>query len=584
MFSTEAKIRVISFQRRLQMNPNDAEALYGLSVSYRYGWGGLPQNNSLADDLLQESARLGDPDACRELNRINASMMIMQAFHDRDIREIRKAKDIFDKRQGLREAIEHEIFPCVVSLITGRGITGSAFFQHSEWLVSNAHVLPSLEVLEDSRLIDFKYYQTPLEVKRAFHRPSEIATSPDIIVINGNSRGENNNKCIPINFTADNDCGGRIVFYVYFNLEKRIHEIKYLIPRSKTNAYPMIYECEDGVEPLPGCSGAPVIEVRLLVGGHEIKWQFKTIGIVYARFPSQNGRKLACVIPVKQDFQQILETIIHPEMFAKRSNQMAHAYTYIRNSDGKKITHLVNARNHTIQAHTGLQEFEVGKTSLNINLPEGLEKLLGKTIIDLQCSVFLIEIQKKYGINDKVIQRNAKTLEELCDDFCNFLGVIRSQKLMPTLPKGNGNNFFLSPKGYFRIDVGGGTHGPFVLDIQDNIGKRGQHAPPPHNTEPISSKFAIASVPKEKDKISGAELVDLFEASLTSNSRQLVQSTRSARTVVQNERTLPMWRAYCDKHGNNPWIGTSFNTEAEALNELENTEHITHGGRITVKK
>jgi len=476
-FEKEAKDRVIAFQQRLQVKPNDAEALYGLSISYRHGWGELPQNSSLADSLLQRAAQLGSPDACREYDRENATMKIIQELYDRDVREVRVAKDIFDKRQKLRESIENEIFPCVVSLVTNRGVIGSGFFQHSEWLVSNAHVLPCLEVLEDSRLIDFRYYQSPLEVKRAFHRPSEIETSPDIVVINGNSREESNNKCIPMDFTMDNDCGGRIFFYVYFNIERHIHEIKYLIPHSRTNAYPMVYECEDGMEPLPGCSGAPVIEARLLVGVHKNEWQFRTIGIIYARFPSPNGRKLACTIPIKQDFKQILETIIHPEMFAERDNQMAYACKYIRDSDSTKDMHIASAEGHVVQAHLGLKEFEAGKTILNIELPKGLEKLLGKTIIDLQCSAFLLEVQRKYRIDDKRIQHNAKTLQELCDDFCAFLDMIRSQKLMPTLPRNNGNNFFLSPKEYFRIDVSGGINGPFVLDIQDNIGKRGQHCP-----------------------------------------------------------------------------------------------------------
>lgn len=109
-------------------------------------------------------------------------------------------------------------------------------------------------------------------------------------------------------------------------------------------------------------------------------------------------------------------------------------------------------------------------------------------------------------------------------------------------------------------------------------------APPPYNTEPISSKFAVTSIPKEKDKISGVELAKLFEASLTPNSKQLLQSVFSARVAVGKQGTLPMWHAYCDKHDTGTWVGTSFNTEEEALNELESTEHITHGGRITIRK
>ena len=335
----------------------------------------------------------------------------------------------------------------------------------------------------------------------------------------------------------------------------------------------MVYECEDGIEPIPGCSGAPVIAARLLVGGHEVRWQFETVGIVYARYSDQNNKKQTCAIPIKQEFKQILETVLHPEMHASRAKQMAHVSTIIRDSAEKTAKYKSDGQRYMNLASQGLLEFEAGKTMLNIDLPSGLEKLLGKHIIDIQDSAFLAEVQKRYRITDINIRNKTRTIEELQEDFYNFLKSIRDEDIIE-LPTRNINSFRISPKGYFRIDIAGSDNGPSVLDVQDNIGYR-QYAPPPHNNEPISSKFAIASVPKDQRQIVGKKLAELFIASLTPNSKELLKKASIA--SKKTKEMIHMWHAYCHK---DKWGGNIYYTEDEAYQELKATDHMAHGGTV----
>ncbi len=516
----QQKKEIHEFQQRLKINPNDIEALNKLASCYEHGLGGLPRDIALAQSYRERAAKLGHPDY--EYRQDAMLLQFKQEMKVSDIGRKQAAESIFNDIDALEAAIRTDIFPNVVSFMTNRGVIGTGFFQCPTSLVSNAHVLPCPEVLADSRMIDFDHNSASLDsVKLGFYRDSRKPKSPDVVVINSNSRPGGNSKSISTEFFdgGDGNYEYRIAFYVYFNYESQIPEIKYLIPCSEPGTYPIKYECADDIEPQHGCSGAPVIEARVLIGSKPM-WQFRAVGAVYARyFDEQKGKYLVCAIPVIQEFEQIYRDIISPRVLAERAEQDERALAASSYGKDEASQHSCYSEMYAKLEQCGLKDFFAGKTRLDIEVPDGLEKLLGTGIIALGNSAFLPEIQKRYNIHNRRL--HIHSLEELETDFRAFLDEIRSYELL-RLPQHHGDDFLLSPKGYFRVDVTGGISSRFVLDVQDNIGKRGQHTPPPLD-EPISSKFAIAIVPN--DSISGAELADLFERSQKIKVPQIVQAS-----------------------------------------------------------
>jgi len=86
-----------------------------------------------------------------------------------DIKRTKEAEIMFNDEESLREAINQDIFPCIVSIITDRGIIGIGFFQSPEWLISNAHVLPTFQHVMRARLENGRI-NSELNAKRSFHR------------------------------------------------------------------------------------------------------------------------------------------------------------------------------------------------------------------------------------------------------------------------------------------------------------------------------------------------------------------------------------------------------------------------------
>lgn len=54
---------------------------------------------------------------------------------------------IYNDNEGFQEAITKQIFPCLVRLKTNRAY-GVGFYQHQNWLVTNAHIIPQGEIFE----------------------------------------------------------------------------------------------------------------------------------------------------------------------------------------------------------------------------------------------------------------------------------------------------------------------------------------------------------------------------------------------------------------------------------------------------
>ena len=89
------------------------------------------------------------------------------------------------------------------------------------------------------------------------------------------------------------------------------------------------------------------------------------------------------------------------------------------------------------------------------------------------------------------------------------------------------NNVLYSPKRYFRLDISGGKKSHWKLDIQDNTGAR----TPRYDNQPISSVFAIVTIPQEVTSIEGHyhKLANLLQRS---------QNETETQTTASNEWPL----------------------------------------------
>lgn len=486
----QAVDRVTSFQQRLKINPKDAEALHGLSISYRNGWGGLSEDEARANFLLKQAAHLGHPAAVLEYQKMITWAKAKEDQSFRDAKDKHEAKNMFDKRQGLRDAIEAEIFPCVVSIKTVDGI-GTGFFQHSLWLVSNAHVLPSYDSFDSATLTNSQVVNSPLAVERAFHRPSEQPKSPDVVIVNVKSRPEKDGgKGLGIDFSGDEAYKSSIFFYVYFDPNTQAKVVKYLVPRD-LKKLPWTFNCEDGGDPQFGCSGSPVIQARVIIGKN-IQWEFRVVGMVYAR--SEGQPKLLCVIPVRLDFKQIQTEILSLEEDGARHTQMADSHRALDQNAEAKVSN-DKALMSRSRARNNFQKYIKGVTVLDISLPEGLEKLIGSSIIELSKSELL---------NKNKYENSVDTLEQLIEDLLVLFKKIRDAGEVKLYL---GNSFFEST--CFRVDVVNGANNCFKLDLQDNTGK-GRKV----GSKSASSVFAIVNVSKTLETVNGETLARLFEESI----------------------------------------------------------------------
>jgi len=470
-------------------------------------------------------------------NREEEERKMRRIMQQSDEHRMEEAKNKFENKQDLKEEIKKEIIPTLVQIITKNGIIGTGFFQYSEWLVSNAHIIPAKEVLDAGvQIIDYDSNKLVLDAEASYHRPSNSNMSPDIVVVKTNSRNENH-KCLPMQFNADEGFEKSYIFYVDMNCNNpNDFEIKFLHLLSKPNTYPLIYQCEDGREPQPGNSGTPIIEARVILG-REPQWQFKVIGALYARCSSNwynqskvitrlaaPDTKLVCAIPIKQDLLQILQ-ILHRDKEAVRFQQMANASQRLGDKQGK-----MDAENYSTMSHEsvqvqqlGLKKFEAGESPLNIALPDGLEKLWYKGIVHIECSLLIKKVlTQELGKAASKFKDNVPNilLKDLNQDFNNFIEKIEQVENFKFVKM---NDFETSPAGYFRIDVGEKQNN-WVLDIQDNTGKDSKGKPYKHDRKSLSSIFAKVTIPKNHSLVSGNQLSKLFLNSQKTREAQDISS------------------------------------------------------------
>lgn len=435
----------------------------------------------------------------RPFDRNAAELTILRTMRVAREKERLAAEKMFEEKAGLDEAIQKEILPSLVVMKAQDGRFGTGFFQHQGWLVSNAHVAPSRDLLNTMQFRDTQANPLDSGVVQAYLRPAEKRDSPDVIIVKTRT---NSQKCLPLDFLGDEGYHERHFFYLdIHSCEQPV--VRYLELVSKPNKYPLLYRSLDGSIGCPGCSGTPIIQARVLFAGTP-KWEFRVVGALYARFSSPQYADVVCAIPIGTDFRQVL-SIIQGGVSADRFQKMASACDALGDNQAKRDAQRYRGMG-TITKEKALGElfqYESGFSPINVSLPHELEKLHGKEILPFSKSSLLAADKKEN--NYKAKSRQQLQVEDLEDDIQKFMEYFSNQKEKILLQ--NGNNSFCSPDCYFRIDTKGGAKSDWILELQDKTG-RGKF-----KGQPVSSTFAIVKVPLNNRDVSGPQLAKCFKES-----------------------------------------------------------------------
>lgn len=522
-----------------------------------------------------------------------------------------QAKTQFDNKEGLEDAINQEILPALVSLTTSHGSRrGTGFFYHPNWLVSNAHVVPSREVLDEQPKIRIcnqpdESEDLILQTEISYHRPDNNQ-SPDIVIIKTANQPQENNKSLSRwMLSLDSTYNGNYLFYVDLNLNNyESYQIKHLKLVS-TEGYPLIYKCEDGSEPQPGCSGSPIIQAQL-VTTHINKrwWQFKVVGILYARCSStfetvdqtliqqmkNPDAKLMCSIPIEQDFLQIL-SILHEQENTVRAQLLANAASNMGDEQGKKdaTTHLLNEAKSKQITESKLKLFEEGSSSLDIALPNGLEKLWYEGIVKLTESLLIESVLKQQTKQNSKNFNGIKTVSSVSDLHGDFNALIKEiSEVTATDLKFRKEDALFETK-YFRLDVTPVAKGKFwMLQIQDNTGLDSNGNPLKYQGKSLSSVFAIVKI-LQSLSLSGQQISEYLQHSYNqsleisvsevNNSKQTNLSDKQSWEQKQQEDAA--FESFLEKIGyieinlsNDLFIASDNYKLKLTLHDDENNEHI----------
>lgn len=424
------------------------------------------------------------------MSGVEYNMALQQQMEIDKQRRVR-AEEVFADEDSIELLIEQQIYPNVFPIQLNNGSVGMGYYISPNYLVTNAHVLPTYDSIHESSISRHG------KITKSFHRPDRPDT-PDIVLVKTENPARQNTG-IPTNFSEDASLDRTKLFFINYSLEEKQIIFVPLDIVSKPGEVPIRYRCMDETIPQPGCSGAPIIEARVLLG-REPTWQFRQVAIVYARCAERSTEEqLLCAMPINLDLQQIyqLETL-HEE--SSRFSQMALAASSINDSaQAQSLTQKMADTSEYAKAQ--FIAYTEGETNLDIELPEGLEKLIGSGIIKLEESLLLEKNQKAYK---KVTFNISISLEELVEDLNSLFASIASNAEI-VLRKGD--SYFESK--FLRVDIGESTKEIWKVDLQDNTGKglkiSGKSA---------SSVFAIVRVPKEPGTISGPDLVSLFRKSM----------------------------------------------------------------------
>lgn len=431
-------------------------------------------------------------------------------------RLVENAYRVLEDSEGLFEYVKAELLPNLLRIRTRTGIYGMGFFQHGEWLVSNAHVLACPELLEEATFFDVTGQARGIEIKRSFHRPAANAAAPDLVVLNcvsGSARG------LPPWFTEDS--GTRdIYFYISVGPEAGSNpKIKRLQKISRAGSCPDIYKCIDPEGPLPGESGSPIFAARVVANKHP-RWEACVVGALYARCSPvwyntnpdvrtvivSEDQLLVCAVPVASDFKQLLHTYLWKEQQAIRFEQIGDALTQMDGNLGRPLSreaieNIVSARQARQEMARGLHAFCLGMTPLSIRVPLGLDKVLGRNIVPLGRSMLLgKKVASQWRREREITVEPTRLLDkktgkgwpsfllaDLETDFEVLLKQVNDTGAFALKASGTNSTIFRTTN--FRIDQVGCTGGGWRLEVQDNTD--GWYA---RRSPSLSCTFAIALV------------------------------------------------------------------------------------------
>jgi hypothetical protein len=431
----------------------------------------------------------------------------------RDAGQIRHSKAVFDNKTNLTTQIERDIFPALVGIETACGRVGMGFFQHERWLVSNAHVIKHRSEIEQGIVLK-KSDGTDclLDAEQAYHRPWDSVVSPDIVVVNTCGI----HAVIPSN-PLSLDSVYPSVYYFYVDLNFHIH---YLAPVSAAHELPIRFQNLDGHIPQEGCSGTPIFSAQLTLGKSP-NWRFDTVGALYARCASSSSAFeamsfLVCAVPIVEEFEQIRSILLALES-SESYQQRAKYSALVGDKRQTLIAHNMSEQEAAL-ARQGIQAFEAGHSILEIDLPEGLEKLAKNTFVSLEQS-YLHETAEL-------------TLNEIKETFANFVSFISQAKNIGI--KVTRETTLIYSK-YWRLDGKPGTNGQYwVLQLQDNTGKGVKVA---GTQKSASSVFAEVKVPVHIEHISGQALgKDLLKSQGWAKKKEtLMAQEKTARGAQRKE-------------------------------------------------
>ena len=422
-----------------------------------------------------------EPNRAKELKNIAIQQQEL------DSARIASAATLFIEKTNLEKTIIQKIYPALVVIETPNFRMGMGFFQYNTWLVSNAHVIKNRAEI-DNGVVLRKHDDTEvlLEAEQSYHRPWASVVSPDIVVVNT----RNHHASIPTNPLSLDPTHNKS-HYFYIDIKFEIH---YLLPASSPGSIPMLFRCQDGTTPQPGCSGTPIFSAKMTI--EKPTWTFEILGALYARCTDTLGemhqfthgsQKLVCCVPIAQDFEQIRRIMISLDCSGNYQQKSACSVA-LTDLQQKDAYQKMSEREREL-ACTGILEYKVGHTVLEIEQPKGLEKLDGNGFYKLEQS-HLIRLKNL----------SLKQIEQTFSEFIEYISQFQSICINVAAET------TLLSQDHWRLDCKPGTNGQYrLLQLQDNTGKgvkvkgKGKSA---------SSVFAEVKVPENITVINGQFLAE----------------------------------------------------------------------------
>lgn len=258
-----------------------------------------------------------------------------------------RAKELFDDTVALADVIKTNIFPKVIIIKILNGKYGMGFFAHPTWLVSNAHVISSIDDIntgirlkmytnnynnnndnnnnynnnsnndnynykvddnynnntkknDDNNNNDNKSDNSELIdiYEKGYFRPLKHNT-PDLVTIKiRSSNAMNIQKGLLKVPTHDQLYSEKLYFYV--DSEFIIHFLSLI---SDSLQMPLKFKSE--IPPQLGCSGSPIFMAQVILG-KQPQWKFTVVAAIFAKDRSD----VLYGISVMEEFEQIRMILI----------------------------------------------------------------------------------------------------------------------------------------------------------------------------------------------------------------------------------------------------------------------------------